>query len=254
MDEQPTVLLMRPQGEGMGVFEAYARTIYVPIVAVKPIPNGIKRLGELLNWAEWLVVTSPRGAQLIASQLKRGKMPRIAAVGPVTARILEQHGIHVDLVPENYRGAELARQLLAHKPRRVLMARSEKANPEPTRVLREEGVEVVEVHIYTLEPDEKMALIAAKVASMVDYVAFTSPLISTIFTKALRREGFSPANPPFKPAAIGPTTARKLLELGYKSILTSREYTLEGLARTILEDWKKKQNPTTPHSETWQPG
>src|SRR5919198_2660580 len=46
---------------------------------------------------DWLIVTSPNGADEIA---RRGRnLPRLAAVGPGTAERLREHGLHPDFVP-----------------------------------------------------------------------------------------------------------------------------------------------------------
>src|SRR5689334_23245891 len=47
---------------------------------------------------DWLVVTSPNGADEVARRLV-GERPRVAAVGPGTAERLREHGIEPAFVP-----------------------------------------------------------------------------------------------------------------------------------------------------------
>jgi uroporphyrinogen III methyltransferase / synthase len=47
---------------------------------------------------DWVIVTSPNGAEHFARR-RRGRLPRVAAVGPGTAEALASHGIQADLVP-----------------------------------------------------------------------------------------------------------------------------------------------------------
>ena len=47
---------------------------------------------------EWVIVTSPNGAEQFARR-RRGRLPKMAAVGPGTAEALAAQGIRVDLVP-----------------------------------------------------------------------------------------------------------------------------------------------------------
>jgi len=46
---------------------------------------------------EWLIVTSPNGADEIARRARN--IPKVAAVGPGTAETLRKHGIEPDFVP-----------------------------------------------------------------------------------------------------------------------------------------------------------
>ena len=77
---------------------------------------------------EWLIVTSPNGADEIA---RRGtNLPKIAAVGPGTAETLRAHGIEPDFVPR----VSSQDGLLAEFPRpegRVLFAAAENSRRGP---------------------------------------------------------------------------------------------------------------------------
>jgi uroporphyrinogen-III synthase len=82
---------------------------------------------------DWLVVTSPNGADEIARRLI-GTRPRVAAVGPGTAERLREHGIEPAFVPHvsNQDG------LVAEFPRphgRVLFAAAENARRGPISAL-----------------------------------------------------------------------------------------------------------------------
>jgi uroporphyrinogen-III synthase len=78
---------------------------------------------------DWLIVTSPNGAREAARRL-RGRVPRVAAVGPGTAEVLRAHGIEPALVPR----VSSQDGLLDEFPRdggRVLFAAAEGAARRP---------------------------------------------------------------------------------------------------------------------------
>ncbi|HEX2161534.1 MAG TPA: hydroxymethylbilane synthase [Thermoleophilaceae bacterium] len=99
----------------------------------------------------------------------------VAAIGPGTARELEQHGVRADVVPPRS-VAEALVEALADAPvegRRVLVARAGQGRDVLPDALRERGADVDVVGLYdtVVEPlsDEQRAALAD-----VDYVTFTS--------------------------------------------------------------------------------
>lgn len=74
---------------------------------------------------DWVVVTSSNGARELLRR-GRGTLPRVAAIGPASARVLEEGGVTPDLVPR----VSTQEGLLAELPRppgRVLLAAAQAA-------------------------------------------------------------------------------------------------------------------------------
>jgi uroporphyrinogen-III synthase len=108
------VIVTRPQAQAEPLLNALRaqgfEPIACPVVATEPIDDGpIDVTGY-----EWVIVTSANGAAELGAR-HTGVLPRVAAVGELTAAALEAHGIAVELVPT------LASQegLLAELPRPV---------------------------------------------------------------------------------------------------------------------------------------
>jgi len=245
LEGRPRVLLLRPPGSSPGPLAEVAVVAHIPVVDLEPVPGAVERLAaELRRGAEWLVLTSPRAPAMLGpvlglvAELQRGGRLRIAVVGAKTREALERLGLRVDLQPPSFRGADLARELAGLRPGRVVLARSEQGVPDLPRILSQAGVEVVEVPLYRVVELEDMAEAAARVADLFDYVVFTSPSIAESFTRRYPR----PRSPGFTPVAIGPTTAEKLAELGYPPPLQPGRYTLDDVARLILEHWGRRGN------------
>jgi len=108
------VIVTRPQAQAEPLLNALRAQgfdpIACPVIATEPIDDGpIDVTGY-----EWVIVTSANGAAELGAR-HTGVLPRVAAVGELTATALEAQGIAVEFVPA------LASQegLLAELPRPV---------------------------------------------------------------------------------------------------------------------------------------
>jgi uroporphyrinogen-III synthase len=108
------VIVTRPQAQAEPLLNALRvqgfEPIACPVIAIEPIDDGpIDVTGY-----EWVIVTSANGAAELGAR-HAGVVPRVAAVGELTAAALEAKGIAVEFVPT------LASQegLLAELPRPV---------------------------------------------------------------------------------------------------------------------------------------
>ena len=108
------VIVTRPQAQAEPLLNALRaqgfEPIACPVIATEPIDDGpIDVTGY-----EWVIVTSANGAAELGAR-HSGALPRVAALGELTAAALEAQGIAVEFVPT------LASQegLLAELPRPV---------------------------------------------------------------------------------------------------------------------------------------
>ena len=65
-----------------------------PLIAIEPIDDGPIDV----DGYDWVVVTSANGAEQLARR-RIGELRAVAAIGSVTAAVLERRGIRVDFVP-----------------------------------------------------------------------------------------------------------------------------------------------------------
>lgn len=233
------VLLLRPADEPPPPRPSERLVLaHIPLLDVVYLDEGLASLESLLPRCDWLVYTSFRGVRAtsrlsrLISRLRREGGLRIAAVGERTAReVREVLGSPPDLVPREYRGAVLAEELLAERPRCVVFARSARGLREPVEMLRSAGVEVHDVPVYDMVVLGRMVEAAVAAAPSFDYVVFTSPSIVEAF---MSRWGGGR----LRAAAIGPTTAEALRRRGVEPVVVARVYTLEALLSEILERHK----------------
>ena len=144
-----TVFLPRQEGALSAAIEAAGPTVVCePLIRRRTLrPTGT------LAGADWVAVTSARTVEVLTELGWRiPERSRIAAVGPATARALQDVGYTVDLVPE---GASSAADLLRVFPDgsgRVVVPGSALSSPELVEGLWLKGWDADAIPIYTVDP------------------------------------------------------------------------------------------------------
>jgi uroporphyrinogen III methyltransferase/synthase len=165
---------------------------------------------------DWLIVTSPNGADEIA---RRGcNLPRVAAVGPGTAETLRAHGIEPALVPAESTQEGLLREL----PRpagRVLFAAAEGARRRPIDELDADFVPLYRTRLLAPEPPDGDVVVLASGSAARAYAAIG---------------GGAPA------VSIGPETSRIARSVGIRVVAQAATNDLDGLVaavRDVMDSW-----------------
>ncbi len=107
---------------------------------------------------EWLIVTSPNGADEIARRARN--IPKVAAVGPGTAETLRKHGIEPDFVP----AVSSQDGLLAEFPRpegKVLFAAAQNSRRRPIDELGADFVPLYGTQLLSPDPPEGDVVVLA---------------------------------------------------------------------------------------------
>ena len=119
------VIVTRPEGQAddlaAGLEALGHEVVRCPLVRIEPLGDGPVDASSY----DWLIVTSANGARELARRLT-GRARRFAAVGPVTAAVLAEHGLAADLVPAVATQEGLLAEL-PHPAGRVLVAAAEGA-------------------------------------------------------------------------------------------------------------------------------
>ncbi len=223
--------------------ELGATVLEVPAIAVAP-PASWDELDAALAEADrfdWIAFASATAVDACLSRIVALGLPpppvgtRLAAVGKATARRLHERLREPDLVPEHATGAALAEAMAPHvRGRRVLVPRAAEGRHELLDGLAGAGAEVVEATAYRTVPASP-ALVAplgdAILDGRVDAVAFASPsaVRSVVAAMGPRAELLSRC----ALAAIGPTTAAAIAEVGLRATVVPAESTAAGLADAI---------------------
>ncbi len=212
------------------LIERGADVVHVPLIAVVDAPDGGEQLHEglrCLDTFDWLVVTSPAGAERVGAAARRTSGIGLAAVGTATAKVLAELAERpVDLVPERQLAAVLAAEFARRNPspQRVLIAQADRAPDTLAEALRAGGHDVTTVTAYStvlVEPNRD-AVAAA------DILVLASGSSAESWVAAL-----GATRPPIV-VAIGPSTAAKSRELGLKVDGVAAEHSVVGLIDEVV--------------------
>ncbi len=225
------VLVTRERpGELAAILETRGATVmHVALIAVTDAADGGRALRHELSRLEhydWLVVTSPAGAERVGDAAREIPDLRLGAVGTATAHSFEQSsGRTIDLIPAVQRAEGLAEAFIANAstPQRVLIAQADIAAPTLADALRRAGHAVTTVTAYqtvACRPDPDAAQGA-------DAVLFTSGSAVESWSRA-----FGTSTPPLV-VAIGPTTAATAHRFGLKVSAVAADHSLVGLVTEL---------------------
>jgi uroporphyrinogen III methyltransferase/synthase len=231
------------------------------IPAVLPLvsfaePKDIAPLDVALGQIEqfdWLILTS---GQVVRAMMQRsvdlerplvrtdGKL-RIACVGPVTAEAARQAGLPVELVAKTHNGVALANELGGRiQGLKVLLPRSDRANPDLPAALRRYGANVSEVIAYqTSQPTEVDRERWARIAEgEADAVLFFSPSAVQNFAELFGTEKLLALEIKLAIIAVGPVTAKALRGVGVEHAFLAADTTAESVVEALAEHFAGSSN------------
>lgn len=198
-----------------------ARVIEMPLIEiVDPDDGGVALRREMANAGsfDWLVVTSPNGAERIAHVLEGGdRTPNVAVVGDATGRAL---GCEVTLTAE----PATAEALVGSFPDgngTVLLVQGNLADDSLRNALESKGWRVTRVEAYRTRASRPGDDVIES-SRAADIVLFASG-------SAVRSWHESIGEPPRCTVVIGPSTAEVARRLGFDVAETADPHTLEGL-------------------------
>ncbi len=245
------VLVTRPEeGEGQLSVELRAlgaEVFVLPTIEILPPDSWdpVDRAIAHLHSYQWLVLTSPRGVDVLWQRLSalgldaRHLAPlRVAAVGRATASALASRGIRADLVPARFTSMDLGQEMAARGVlgQKVLLARADIANPDLPQTLKTAGAHVEEVTLYrTVTARGLPPGLDLEDMEDVDVVCFTSASSVDGLLNLLGKEVGRIVTSRTLVAAIGPVTAERARTRGFTVRAVAREHTLQGLVEAILE-------------------
>ena len=208
-----------------------ARVVEVPLIAVvEPDDEGRERDEVLQRFEDfdWIVVTSPNGADRVALFLSAAhaagdakRFPLLAAVGEATARSV---GTPVALCAEPARSDVLAQQF-PEGSGSVLVVQGNLADNQLSDDIEAKGWAVTRVVAYRtvhLRPTKEMMLPALSA----DVLLLASGSAATAWFDA-----FGASTPPYV-VAMGPSTAKVAVNLGLEVSAIASEQTLDSLIET----------------------
>lgn len=218
---QASPLAARLRGLGADVIEA-------PAIRTVPLEAEIPQMAGY----DLLCLTSPNAVRRLFEEVRDARVltgPRIAVIGPGTARALREHGIEPDIVPERAVAESLVDALRDVPVSRVLIPRAEDARDVLPEALRERGAQVDVLPLYRTEA-EVLSPQARDAALAADYATFTSASSARFFHESAG----TLAGP--RLVSIGPITSEALRGLGFEPHVEASDHTPDGLVAALVDD------------------
>jgi uroporphyrinogen-III synthase len=227
-----------------------AVVIEIPFIEIRK-PKSFKPLDaalKSLSTYDWLVLTSVNGVEAMWERLDKLRLPasnltglRVAAIGPATKKAIEQRGMRVDVVPNEYVAESVVRSLKSKvRGKRVLLVRAKVARDVIPRELRKAGAHVDVVEAYeTVVPKSSRTRLRAALKNpqkRPHVVTFTSSSTVRNFVELLgaKSEARRKQLAGIRMASIGPVTSATLREFGLPVDIAAKQFTIPGLIEAIV--------------------
>jgi uroporphyrinogen-III synthase len=163
--------------------------------------------------------------------------PFVAAVGEATKEAARREGLVVDYVAKGHTAESLGRELRSSfAGRTVLLPRGNRGDDELPRALREAGAKVTEVVAYrTIPPPNVDPAVLEDIRSgAAECVVFASPSAFHNLCELVPPAEVAVISQRLAFAAIGPTTACAIRDLGARVAVEAAEPSAEGIAEALV--------------------
>jgi uroporphyrinogen-III synthase len=261
-----TIAVTRPreQAEEAGkiIEEKGGKPYLIPTIEVKGQRDLSATKGFLdalmRNEVDYVIFMSINGARHLLNAVERlGLKNQLSkhlkdtvtvAVGPKTADELKNHGIRVDLIPENYTSEGIIQTLQQRHvyDKSIYIPRTSEAPPELAEKLRNMGNTVREIHVYRsqLPRDPRLSetFLRDLANGKIDAIIFSSSLGVKNFVQMLKQH-VSQENlrelihEKSTIVAIGPTTAKTLTEIGFRVDVMPDKHVFEEALNALARHW-----------------
>lgn len=244
------IMVTRPKDRNSTLtskLQAYgAEVVEIPTIETEVIleNESLKEALENIEKYQWIVFTSPFGVKIFFQKIIEIKMDirnliglKFAVIGSATQNALEEKGILVELVPENYHGEALGKALALKmlesekatgKRSIALIPRAKIGTEELLKPLEKEGLLYDDIPIYDTVDAQFGDLVWYD--DSIDYVAFTSASTVRGFIKMAKDVDYTKV----KALCIGEQTAREAEKYGMKTFV-AEQATMDSMVELFLQ-------------------
>ncbi len=243
------ILVTRPRAQAAGLCAKLAalgaQPIVFPTIEIAPCDDytALDRAIARLERYQWVIFTSVNGvAAFWQRHTHAGKDERalngikVAAIGPATARALEERGVRAAFIPDEYVAERILDGLGDVAGQRILLPRADIAREALAVTLARRGAIVDEIAAYRTLPAAPDSRGLAELRRGVDAITFTSSSTVRNFVTLAGRETFGAIV-----ACIGPVTAQTTREAGLPVDVVANEYTTDGLVAALVDYFSHRE-------------
>jgi uroporphyrinogen III methyltransferase / synthase len=248
-----TILITRQREQSVEFIAEIERrggkAVLLPMINIQDPDSweGVDRALQQIRTYNALIFTSSNGIGrffqrcLVKSvELVTLRRCEVYVVGEKTKQAVEERGLSVKALPEQYSSAGLAEYFRSVdlQGKRFLYPRGDLGDSELVKSIVQQGATVDPVTVYrNTGPNEADVEIVYRhlAAGEIDVVTFASPSAALNFTKLFPSEKLATMEKEPKIAVIGPTTEEAVTSLGMHVDIVARQSTVEGLLDAIEE-------------------
>lgn len=261
-----TIAITRPRDQaeetGKMIEKKGGKPYFIPTIEIKG-PSDLSSIKKFIDdlmrgEIDYVIFMSINGVRYLLSaaeslglrdQLKEylGKTVTIA-VGPRTAQELNTHKIHVNLVPTKYSSEGIIQSLqqLDISGKSICIPRTSGATPILAKRLGEMGGKVQEIYVYEsllpIDQNLKRRFFQDLMAGKIHAIIFSSSLgVKNLFQMLMEQISMEKLrdtmNSRLTIVAIGPATAKTLLEMGLKVDIMPDKHLFEEALIALARYW-----------------
>ena len=239
--EQASELITTLRELGADAYEL--PTIRIEAVQKKEEREAFVEVVTCAHQYDWIVFTSPNGVTAffeafykLHQDARSLGATRIAAIGPGTAKKIQEYRFSVDLIPPKFVAESLLEELkkVDVENLRILLPRASGAREFLATALEDLGAIVDDIPVYHTVPElaDEGGGLQRFCEEGADMITFTSGSTAEHFQTLLKKtETLFPAN--CTTASIGPVTSGVMKELGMPVGLEATQHDIPGLVEAI---------------------
>ncbi len=242
-----TIGITRPEDQADNAIELAhalgAQPLLMPTIEIHPIGDWSEvdtAIHSIQNY-DWITFTSVNGIDAFLRRVwdlgydnRILSNTKIACIGPATAERLKTYSLRADVVPEIYRGEELANSLVEHVDgKKVLWPRANRGREILPEILTAAGAEVHSLVVYDHRDVEGFSeeVIKTLVNGEVDWIGLSSPTIARNIANLISK--FDLNSVP-RLVAISPVTEQAAMEAGLEVSTVATVHTWDGIFDAIV--------------------
>ncbi|OVE75276.1 uroporphyrinogen-III C-methyltransferase [bacterium F11] len=223
-----------------------AEVILCPAIEIQPIWDNprlndfYRTFSQEASRFDWVLFLSANAVRIFHAGLKRHGYnqdkfgPKICAVGPQTAQVIENRGWRVTQQAKKFGAEGILEGLTNIRGKRILIPRVEGGPRDIIYGLMKKGARVKELGIYRnqMAPPPPKG-VKKLILKGVDAVTFTSASTVRNFLRFFSKSEIRSLQKKTKMVAIGPTTRKVLIENHFQKPLLAPEATIENLVDVL---------------------
>lgn len=229
------------------VLSQAGKPVLFPTIQIKE-PHDFSELDEAISSAgsfDWIIFTSVNGVEGFFKRFFETGLdirdlagPKFGAIGPITAKAIQNRGIKVELLGDQF-VAEGVLEALDEQDiqgKTFLIPRAEKAREILPEGIQKRGGSVKLVTVYRTELPDEADVISVKDSlghRDIDVITFTSSSTVSHFVELVGKQDLQGLLKDVVIASIGPITSATIREFGLEPSLEASEYTIDGLMTAI---------------------